>query len=128
VRSSRIGLDWTPPFEEDVYHIEILGSTSFNDTLCLYQGINDDITTVLWNPSTGEFKVIPPSIQPCDNIEFNFHRQGLGYDRVRDDYKVIRKSRYPLDFEGNWVCVPEKDSPIWEMDYLFLGEKCSRDE
>ncbi|KEH20825.1 hypothetical protein MTR_8g090195 [Medicago truncatula] len=54
-------------------------------------------TTNKKNPSAIEFKDIPPSIQPYDNIEFNFHPQGFGYDCVS------RKSRYPLDFEGNWI-------------------------
>jgi len=31
---------------------------------------------------------------------------------------VIRRSQYPVGFEGNWVCVPEKDSPLREMDYI----------
>ncbi|KEH41666.1 F-box/kelch-repeat protein At3g06240 [Medicago truncatula] len=114
----RVILDWPTPFQDDVYPIEILGSTSVNGTLCLYQDINDEITIVLWNPSTGEFKVIPPSVQPYDNIELNFHPHGFGYIRDRDDYKVIRRSKYPVGFEGNWVCVPEKENPLWEMDYL----------
>jgi len=101
---------FTPP-------IFILGSASVNGTLCLYRGL----TTVLWNPATAEFKIIPASLQPKENIEFNLPPHGFGYDCVTDDFKVIRKVTYPLEFEGDdWVCLPDKDDPFWETDIHHL--------
>jgi len=63
----------------------------------------------LWNPATGDFKVIPPSHQP---EKCNCSPEGFGYDPIRDDYKVIRITKYPMVFEGNWVWLPEKDSHL----------------
>jgi molecular chaperone HtpG len=110
-------LDCPPPFHEDDLNIGILGFASVNGTLCLYQGNYHDTKIVLWNPATTEFKVVPPSFQPYDNIEFKIHPCAFGYDRVRHDYKLIRVASYPLDFEGNWVEVPDKDSYLWDEDY-----------
>jgi hypothetical protein len=31
---------------------------------------------------------------------------------------VIHKVQYPLDFEGNWICLPSKVGPLWKM-YSF---------
>lgn len=86
-------LDWPPPFPKGDPQIEILGSASVNGTLCLYKGIGMCITIVLWNPSTGDFNIIPPSLQAYENIEINLRLQGFGYDHVGDDYKVIQKVR-----------------------------------
>jgi hypothetical protein len=94
-------LDWPPPFPKGDPHIKILGSASVNGTLCLYKGIGMYITIVLWNPSTEEFNIIPHSLQAYEDIEINLRPQGFGYDHVRDDYKVIQKVRYPLEFDGN---------------------------
>ena len=110
-------LDCPPPFYEDDLGIEILGFASVNDTLCLYHGNYHDTKIVLWNLATTEFKVVPPSFQPYDNIEFKVPPLAFGYDRVRHDYKLIRIASYPLDFEGNWVEVPDKDSNLWVEDY-----------
>jgi len=110
-------LDCPPPFHEDDLGIEIFGFASVNGTLCLYQGIYHDTKIVLWNPATTEFKVVPPSFQPYDNIEVKTPPLAFGYDHVRHDYKLIRIAHYPLDFEGNWVDVPDKDSYFWDVDY-----------
>jgi len=119
----RVKIDWPPPFHQDDSIIEILGCTSVKGVLCIYQRIGNDIKTVLWNPATGEFKIILPSLQPNYNIEFNFCPIAFGYDSVRDDYKVIRNARYPIDFEGNCVYGPEKDSPFWKWDVLMDDRK-----
>jgi len=110
-------LDCPPPFHEDDLGIEILGFASVNDILCLYQGIYHDTKIILWNLATTEFKVVPPSFQPHDNIEVKTPPLAFGYDHVRYDYKLIRIAYYPLDFEGNWVDVPEKDNYFWDVDY-----------
>ncbi|KAK6645716.1 hypothetical protein PHAVU_L001689 [Phaseolus vulgaris] len=68
----------------------ILGSSSINGILCLYPPNSG--TMYLWNPSSGEFKIIPPSpIEYVpDSMDPNFYYHGFGYDCARDDYKVIR--------------------------------------
>jgi hypothetical protein len=106
-----------PPFHEDDLGIEILGFSSVNGTLCLYHGNYHDSKIVLWNPATTEFKVVPPRFQFYDNIEFKIPPLAFGYDCVRHDYKLIRIASYPLDCEGNWVEVPDKDSYLWDEDY-----------
>ncbi|XP_004510914.1 F-box protein CPR1-like [Cicer arietinum] len=118
-----VRLDWPSPFQENDSHIEILGSASVNGILCLHQeGTDNDSTTIFWNPATGEFKIIPHSLQPYDDIEFNHRPEAFGYDRVRDDYKLIRYAQYPEDFEGNWVYVPEKNSTFWEFCDIYGDE------
>ncbi|XP_050920188.1 F-box/kelch-repeat protein At3g06240-like [Lathyrus oleraceus] len=112
-----VKLDWPPPFQDygDPY-IHILGFSSVNGVICLYNRIDyDDTTTVLWNPSTGEFKTIPHNLQPNENIEFNLTPSAFGYDSITDDYKVIHALQYPEDFEGNWVFVRNKASWFWEL-------------
>ncbi|RDX68043.1 Heat shock protein 83, partial [Mucuna pruriens] len=65
-----------------------LSSDSINGILCFY---NSKENATLWNPTTGEFKVIPPS--PSESIPFNVDPcitlHGFGYDRVRDDYMFL---------------------------------------
>jgi molecular chaperone HtpG len=122
----KVSLDWPPPFQQDDSHnifpsfplsILILGSASVNGTLCLYRGFAGAIKIVLWNPATAEFKVIPPSFQPHENTQFNYPPYGFGYDSVKDDFKIIRKVYYPLEFRsGDWVYLPDKDDPFWERD------------
>ncbi|XP_058759785.1 F-box/kelch-repeat protein At3g06240-like [Vicia villosa] len=89
----RVRIDWPPPFQGNDYRcIEPLGSCSVNGIICIYEGDENDnnTTTVLWNPATGEFKIIPPSIHY--NIEFNFCPDAFGYDSITDDYKVLRNA------------------------------------
>jgi len=58
-----VKLDWSPPFEENRKDLFIVGSV-VNGILCLYQGNGNGNTSwivqkiVLWNPYTGDFKVI----------------------------------------------------------------------
>jgi len=130
---NRVSLDWPPPFQWDdnefPLSLMILGSASVNGALCLYKGLK----TVLSNPATAEFKIIPlslppefkiisPSLKPYelqpyeDIIPFQSPPRGFGYDSVRDDFKVIRKVQYHSDFKGEWVYLPNKDDPFWETD------------
>ncbi|XP_004512779.3 F-box/kelch-repeat protein At3g06240-like, partial [Cicer arietinum] len=93
---NKVKLDWPPPFQENDIAICIMG-TVINGVVCLYQGQTPNV--VLWNPTTEEFKVIPPSptetpvIYEVGYFEYN----GFGYDLVRDDYNVIRHVLYLLD-------------------------------
>ncbi|GAU41263.1 hypothetical protein TSUD_349030 [Trifolium subterraneum] len=115
----RVKLDLPPPFQyhdnstHNRFYINILGSASINGTLCLYDGWGYH-TTILWNPATGEFQLIPPSPQPYVNIEFNLPPQGFGYNSVEKDYKVIHNVEYPKDFKGDWIYLPNKGDPFWE--------------
>ncbi|CAJ2633592.1 unnamed protein product [Trifolium pratense] len=111
-----VELDWPNPFpcpiqEEDNYspssseeedeesednrvppvtRFLIVGSVSINGTLCLDNQYSK-AELCLWNPTTNEFKVIPSS--PILSIPYYrvspVHAQ-VGYDHVKDDYKVIR--------------------------------------
>ncbi|CAL5196201.1 unnamed protein product [Lathyrus oleraceus] len=110
-------IDWPPPFEEDHNYVEVLGSSSINGVLCLYQDHGNESPTVLWNPATTEFKVLPPSFQTYENFEFNSPPSAFGYDCVRDDYKVLRNVDYPNDSfsDRSWLSLPEKGSSFWEL-------------
>ncbi|PNX73296.1 F-box protein [Trifolium pratense] len=112
-----VKIDLPPPFYEDHHDIHILGSVSVNGTLCLKQ----ESKFVLWNPTTEEFKVIPPSpieFEPSD-LDLLWDIHGFGYDHVRDDYKLIRKIVYyfplieslfdHLGVEQPW------NAPYWEI-------------
>ncbi|XP_068501229.1 uncharacterized protein [Phaseolus vulgaris] len=68
-----------------------VGSSSINGILCLYP--YNSGTIYLWNPSSDEFKIIPPSpIEYIpDSMDPMFQYHGFGYDCARDDYKVIRE-------------------------------------
>jgi len=46
---------------KDESGFEILGS-SINGTLCLRTFYHRNVKLILWNPTTNEFKVIPPSL------------------------------------------------------------------
>jgi F-box interacting protein len=67
-----------------------LGAASINGILCLNQRCARRL--VLWNPTNGEFKIIPydhseylpPNRQPLCDLN------GFGYDHVTNDYKVIQ--------------------------------------
>ncbi|MCH92410.1 F-box protein, partial [Trifolium medium] len=81
--------------------------------------LHDHVTIVLWNPATGEYKLVPRSHQPYENIEFNPRPLAFGYDHVTDDYKVIRIAQYPIYFEGNWICLLDTDNLFWKKDSAF---------
>jgi hypothetical protein len=94
-----------------------LGSASVNGTICLYESLSAfHSTTTLWNPATGEFKLIPPSFQPYSNIKFNLLPEGFGYDSVKEDYKVIHNVKDPTDYKDEWIYLPNKSDPFWETD------------
>ncbi|RDX86328.1 F-box/kelch-repeat protein, partial [Mucuna pruriens] len=73
--------------EENDYYIYMLDSGSVNGIICLCQGFKK---VMLWNPTNGKFKVIPPSPVefPSEGAMVLFY--GFGYDHVRNDYKLIR--------------------------------------
>lgn len=81
-----------PPFVRN--HFEILGSVSINGVLCLrVKSIyNEGKIVILWNPTTEEYKQVPSSLSESISIGRNdgFVDYIIGYDRVKDDYKVIQ--------------------------------------
>ncbi|XP_058744979.1 F-box/kelch-repeat protein At3g06240-like [Vicia villosa] len=121
-----VKLDWPNPYE-DPFDFIILGSVSINGILCIQDAgraegircIEELGRYVLWNPATGEFQITPTSTfafeSPCWDPIIDFH--GFGYDRIRDDYKVIRHVVFhpgtDEDEDETW-----KDgyhSPLWEI-------------
>ncbi|XP_045830825.1 F-box/kelch-repeat protein At3g06240-like [Trifolium pratense] len=89
-----VELDLPNSFQEENPNFGILDSGSITGILCLYSQNNDRI--VFWNPTTKEFKVIPPS--PLESVppyqQFLIYLHGFGYDHVRDDYKLLRHVSY----------------------------------
>jgi molecular chaperone HtpG len=106
-----VKIDWPKPFEdedldmdsdwdwdsdssvdEDDTIFRIMDLTSVNGILCLSTFHHGNWRLILWSPITNEFKVIPLSY-----FEPHFSRGSVtplyhlvGYDRIKDDYKVIR--------------------------------------
>ncbi|XP_058746701.1 F-box protein CPR1-like [Vicia villosa] len=80
---------------------DILGLGSVNGILCLISKTLQDM--ILWNPSTEEFKVIPPN--PFDSGVWEDHTE-FGYDSLRNDFKVMRHMH---DFQNNDF------NEIWEI-------------
>ncbi|KAK7393034.1 hypothetical protein VNO78_21485 [Psophocarpus tetragonolobus] len=119
---NKVKLYWPPLFLETDY-IQMLSSDSINGNILVQR----QRMMIFWNPSTNEFKVIPPS--PVESGRsfrdpmIRFH--GFGYDHVRDDYKVIRRVHFyelissdldPLNVsweDVSWgdVSIP----PLWEI-------------
>ncbi|KEH19602.1 putative F-box domain, galactose oxidase/kelch, beta-propeller, F-box associated interaction [Medicago truncatula] len=109
---TKVKLELPLPFQYDDTCIDISGS-SINGTICLFQGI-DHKTFVLWNPTTREFKVIPPSnVGSLYYIKGLTTIQGFGYDSVKDDYKVIQHVKL-LPFNSR-VVMPKIYKNLWEI-------------
>lgn len=113
-----VRLDLPTPLHENDSFIHILCSVGINGVICLYNNDcrNANKIIVLWNPATEEFKVVPHSHQPYENIEFNPRPFTFGYDPVTNDYKVIRVANYHIYFEDNWIYLPRKESLLWRKD------------
>ncbi|KEH16624.1 putative F-box domain-containing protein [Medicago truncatula] len=128
---NKVKLGSPTPFRKSDNPGFILGPV-INGIVCLYQsGTN----VVLWNPTNGEFKVLPESpteLEPSVRYEIELERlHGFGYDSVSDDYKVIRHVQYELnlsdyenddsDFEGDALS-------DYESDAVSLPTSMSRDD
>ncbi|WJX64730.1 hypothetical protein P8452_49471 [Trifolium repens] len=117
---NKVKLNWPNPFLEENTNFNLRYFGSANGILCLgYNGFYNyrDRRIVLWNPTIEKFKVIPPSHE----VEFGASAAlyGFGYDRIADDYKVIRHVKMPPLFKHlhNYVLC-NKDSwvlPFWEI-------------
>jgi len=99
------------PFQEDNYGFEISHSVSFNGILCLESEFYGERRVVLWNPTTNEFKLLPlPENNPSWYILADHYQ--IGYDHVKDDYKMIRYTRYSPKINP-YKHVPSEH--FWEM-------------
>ncbi|CAJ2673934.1 unnamed protein product [Trifolium pratense] len=122
---NRLKLEFPNPFQQEDPFFNILCCGSITGILCLSQ--HDKV--ILWNPTTDEFKVIPPSsaessVPPhWDAFTFVY---GFGYDHVSDDYKIIRdvsfyeitdQNRLPSDvqWEDVWSTSQTYYEPLWEI-------------
>ncbi|CAI8600025.1 unnamed protein product [Vicia faba] len=89
------------------YSFHILGPISFDGTLFLQYYNNDgDRKFILWKPSTTEFRIISAESNCFPNVWSNQYQ--VGYDHVKDDYKMIRRTHSP--HRNN-----HQISPFWEM-------------
>ena len=110
-------LNWpNPHIEGHAYGCYILGSSSINGIICLY--LESTGIVYLWNPSTNECKVTPPS--PTEDIPYYvdimIKYEGFGYDWARDDYKVIRNVCYFEDGHLDGINYGEWDfRDLWEI-------------
>ncbi|CAL5210391.1 unnamed protein product [Lathyrus oleraceus] len=124
---SKIKLTLPPPFSEDEYMSpSILGKTSVNGVFCIAQ---DNIRVdpnrdryILWNPTTEETLVIPPSpdqLIPKHPLVCVFQKfQGFGYDQVRDDFKVIQYVSFDSSSCNGYD--PDSPPPQGIMYYSFF--------
>ncbi|RHN74460.1 putative F-box associated interaction domain-containing protein [Medicago truncatula] len=86
-------------------------SSGINGTLCICDN-NRGLTNALWNPATGEVKIIPQNKARLSyGLETHFNIHGFGYDHVRDDYKVLQYVVYIGD-DCYSVAPP---GPYWEI-------------
>ncbi|XVF39336.1 hypothetical protein PTKIN_Ptkin01aG0026400 [Pterospermum kingtungense] len=71
---------------KELSHTKLVDSC--NGILCLLDGSQTHRSTMLWNISTGEYKVV--------ELPYSWHQvnlltlYGFGYDSFNDDYKVVR--------------------------------------
>ncbi|AET02355.2 putative F-box domain-containing protein [Medicago truncatula] len=95
---NKVQMKWPHPFDQKRGCYPCILGSSINGTLCIYDA-HDTSTTVLWNPATEELKIIPEKKAPMYKHESYFTIHGFGYDRVRDDYKVLQHVVY---IEDDW--------------------------
>ncbi|QCD92819.1 Histidine kinase-like ATPase [Vigna unguiculata] len=101
---------------------ELINASNVNKTLSIIDngiGMTKAESTgivYLWNPSTNECKVTPPS--PVEDVPYYIDimvkYEGFGYDCARDDYKVIR---YVCYFEvNNLEGIHHRE---WDFEYFW---------
>lgn len=135
-----VKLHFPDPFQQDTQtlhrlhcydFINLCSTSDFIFAYCsLRHNLDFDIRVALWNPTTEDFKVIPPhTSQPyaanASHDVINFHSRdnlhGFGYDRVTNDYKMISYVTFaaPRLFRMTGGYVPLGDhislQPLWEI-------------
>ncbi|XP_004491389.2 F-box protein CPR1-like [Cicer arietinum] len=105
---NRVMLDWPNLYPDQFNFLKFFSFCSINAILCYesnyFSKLIMDRKIILWNTTTKEMKVIPSSpfelfSPPVElNIKANvkhfarYDLHGFGYDRVTDDYKLIRRT------------------------------------
>ncbi|KAM5581336.1 F-box/kelch-repeat protein [Rosa sericea] len=101
--------------------VRILGSC--NGLICVEC---QAVGIVVWNPCTGEYKVLPNPPTDCHPSDF----YGFGYDSTADDYKIIRGRRSSEEAlihvftlkTGSWRTIRDRDNAeFWGKGCLFNG-------
>ncbi|XP_045815047.1 F-box/kelch-repeat protein At3g06240-like [Trifolium pratense] len=121
---NRLKLEFPNPFQEEDPFFNILCCGSITGILCLFQHHK----VVLWNPTTHEFKVIPPSSAesippPWDPSPLLY---GFGYDHVSDDYKIIRHVCYFLNTQGeDWDDLLSSSQTCYEHLWEIYSLRCN---
>jgi len=85
-----LNIEWPNPFQDDYPGFDILGSSSINGILCIYRYVKANVLAVLWNLSTKELQVVP--CLPDESMIEGDTLLGFGFDHLKQDYKVIRKT------------------------------------
>ncbi|KAL4379838.1 hypothetical protein GQ457_02G038600 [Hibiscus cannabinus] len=103
-------------FEDCGYPPDVLGPR--NGLLCIYTGGQRN-KMVLWNPSTREFKTLPPSsIKPPSPGYITVDTAGFGFDSNIGDYKVVQfVDRIALNHS-----LPADERPLPGYKYDFTAE------
>ncbi|XP_058746756.1 F-box/kelch-repeat protein At3g06240-like [Vicia villosa] len=103
--------------------VDINAIDSFKSTkcFCLKQSYNG--SPVLWNPTTGESKVIPRSrlnsVPPY--LSSRYVVLGFGYDSVTNNYKVVQLTDYRLlkrELKSTWELYSLRNNSWKELDTL----------
>lgn len=74
----------------------VLMVASCGGIVCLHNCGQKEVT--LWNPATGELKVLHGSAIPLYNERECDYHVGFGFDAKRNDYKVIRIVSFSLEY------------------------------
>jgi len=85
--ANKVKLDPLPPYDHlpsGDFLLHILGS-AINGIICFFNCF-DHRNVVLWNPTIKEIKAVPPNLTNASILH------AFGYDHVRDDFNVIRRS------------------------------------
>jgi molecular chaperone HtpG len=124
---NKVQLDW--PRSDSIKHLvtkyysgfNILSSGSVNGILCLLCVMLQNV--IMWNPSTKEVKVIPPSPIPIDGRGYrSFNIHGFGYDPVKDDYKLLRHVQNVESYKRFWEIYSLRSNSWRKLDVDMPNE------
>ncbi|XP_049382596.1 F-box protein CPR1-like [Solanum stenotomum] len=83
----------------------------------------NDITTVLFNPSTRNYRLLPPSPFDCpQGLHQCIRSVGFGFDSVVNDYKFVRISEFLKDDRYGYIEEVDEKIEVYE-----LGIDCWRE-
>ncbi|PNY10138.1 F-box protein, partial [Trifolium pratense] len=117
-------LNWPIPITEYPIDFNLYGFSNVKGVLCFEDKVGfDGIRSleevgkiVFWNPTTGEFKITPPSpfVSEPPGCYPQLRLHGFGYDQSTGDYKVIRHISFSLLSETDEVGKDPCHPPLWE--------------